>query len=143
MLLGGIVLILLSASPAMCETIYRWENGFGETFFSNVSPPAEGRVYQTITMAENEGCRISSATGVPAGLNPLLETQAITDCPPKDGSPVSLHLLKERITNRKNEISAMEQLLKKQTSDKGLRRSLMRKKRYLAEELIYLAELNP
>jgi hypothetical protein len=51
-------------------------------------------------------------------------------------------LLNERITSRKNEISAMEQLPKTRANDEGLRRSLVRKKRYLAEELIYLAELN-
>jgi hypothetical protein len=138
---GIILLILLSVSPAVCEKFYHWENGSGESCYSNVSPPAGGSSYQVITMGRDTGCEDPSiATGLPAGLNPLDAPVVST---PHVIPPASLiHELNERVTRRKNEINAMAQLLKKQVSDEGLRRSLMRKKRYLAEELRFLAELN-
>ncbi|MFH0731202.1 MAG: DUF4124 domain-containing protein [Pseudomonadota bacterium] len=140
---GFILLILLSVSPAVCETLYQWKNESGEVFYSNVSPPGEGCPYQLITMGRGEGSELSTVTDPSVGMRSL-EAPAAAARFPHESSPESvMRLLNERITNRKNEISAMEQILRKQASDEGLRRSLMRKKRYLAEELIYLAELNP
>jgi hypothetical protein len=140
---GIVLLVLLSVSPAVCETFYQWQNGSGESFYSNVSPPAGGSSYQTINMGRDEGGEVPSVTDPSAGSSPL-ETPATISSLPHEFPPVSvMHALNERINRRKNEISAVEQLLKKHASDEGLRRSLMRKKRYLAEELIYLAELNP
>lgn len=138
---GIILLILLSVSPAVCETFYQWKNGSGEFFCSNVSPPAGGSPYQIITMGREEGGEASSVTDPSVGLSPL-ETPATISSPPHGVPPASLiRELTERVTRRENEINAVAQLLKKQASDEGLRRSLLRKKRYLAEELRYLAEL--
>ena len=139
---GIILLILLSMSSAVCETFYQWKNDSGACFYSNVSPPAGESAYQIITMGRDEGSEDPCVTDPSAGPS-LLETSATLSGTPHEVSPVSLmRELNERITRRKNEINAVEQLLKKQASSEGLRRTLMRKKRYLAEELRYLAELN-
>lgn len=140
--LGVFLLILLIAPAAVCETIYRWENEAGEAFYSNISPPEKESRYQIITMGREEGHEGLSTAGPSAGLH-AIETPAATDRSfPVSPAPSLKCVLNERIKSRKNEIGAMEQLLRK-SSDDGLRRSLMRKKRYLAEELIYWAELNP
>jgi hypothetical protein len=140
---GLIFLMLLSGSSAVCETLYQWKNESGEVFYSNVSPPREGRDYEIITMGGGEGREISSVTD-PSAEQRLPDAPAAAAPSSHESSPGSvIRLLNERVANRKNEISAMEQLLRTQADNEGLRRSLMRKKRYLAEELIYLAELNP
>jgi hypothetical protein len=139
---GLFLLILLLAPSAICETLYQWKNESGALFYSNVSPPREGIDYQIITLGGGERRENSSLTDPFAGRLPESPADTVPS-PPESSQGSVMCLLNERITNRKNEISAMEQLLRTQADNEGLRRSLMRKKRYLAEELIYLAELNP
>jgi hypothetical protein len=143
-LLPGIIfLILISVSPAICETIYQWKNEREEGCYSNISPPGEACDYRVITVGRGAVFNMSPVTDASVVASSP-ELSAAASRLPRESSPKSVaRLLNERITNRKNEISAMEQLLKKQAIDEGLRRSLLRKKRYLAEDLIYWAELNP
>lgn len=135
------VLLFLFVKAADCEPIYRWESGKGEIFYSNVSPPAQV-VFHVIhfpdtsrDVTRSEGVTGNGSTDEKRD---ALSAAGIFEAP----SASRFHLLTQRIAERKKEIDAIERLLITRATDERLRRNLMRKKRYLAEERKCLAELN-
>ncbi|MDX9788273.1 MAG: hypothetical protein RBT11_15955 [Desulfobacterales bacterium] len=137
------VSVMIDCRPALCQHIYRWENDRGEAFYSNVSAPKESNSYPVLLIKEERGDVPSpenAAKNGSAGVR--LSTGGMAGV--RDASlPSPTDRLRERISSRKIEIGEMERHLAKRSHDERLRRNLMRKKRYLAEELKCLSELNP
>lgn len=134
-------LLFLFVKAADGEPIYRWESGKGEVFYSNVSPPAQV-VFHVIhfqdtseNAARSEG---DTGNGSADEKRDVLSAAGISE----SSHASRFQLLTQRIAERKKEIDAIERLLITRATDERLRRNLMRKKRYLAEERKCLAELN-
>lgn len=128
---------LLAPCSCPAEYIYQWVNVQGTRCYSNLSPPRDETHFRAIAAIREPAIAAAPDESIPS-ITPDSGNTA--------GAPAALperlkRVLTQRISDRKKDICAMAQLLRGRVDDQRLRRSLQRKKWYLAEELRRLAEL--
>lgn len=129
---------LFAPPPCPGEYIYQWVNDQGARCYSNLSPPRDEIRFRMIAAFREQAVAKASDKS----LSPISpdSKNTLAGCAPEAVLERLKRVLTQRITDRKKDICAMKQLLRNRANDKRLRRSLQRKKRYLAEELRHLAE---
>ena len=134
-----LLFIVLSFSQVYGENFFRWTDDAGRLCYSNVSPPADIKTFSVATVLHPVSDR-SNPVRVSVNANAEEQIQAGTDTA---FSTFSTLFLKQRITDRRRTIGHIEVLLRKHPDNSVLRRSLLKKRRYLFEDLIQLKNIQP
>ena len=137
----NMVLFFLAASfsQAHGERLYRWTDDTGRPCYSNVSPPAEAKargveVMYRFVSDRPDPERASVETG---------KSEKISNETDESDSDLSAVVLKQRIQDRRRSIDSIEALLQRQPNNSALRKSLLKKKQYLFEDLTRLENVRP
>jgi hypothetical protein len=124
--------IALACPFGCCECLYRWKNGQGDVYYSNVGPPAGNQPFDVVVTSDDAAplSRKIPAVQPEEGVEGKEAPLVVQKVPPD----AVRGLLVQRIEEKRVEIRAIESLLTKRPSDARLRRGLRRKKRYLDED---------
>jgi hypothetical protein len=126
-------LLLGLVSPSRAEVFFHWTDETGASRYSNVAPPASAAEYSVAAVfstKEEKPVRKVDLTGTDSSGEIVTSSRDVIRT-----------FLQERIKHRSESIRHIEALLRKNPDDMILRKNLLRKRRYLHEELSRLNTL--
>jgi hypothetical protein len=137
--MGIVGLIFLSAPQLFSETIYHWKDRNGVSCYSNTNIPG-GAAELSIMFAAGPAMETLEGPAPEEAVEENMDETPVVE-PPDDVSDSKASLLKSRIGQRRTSIQHIENLLKTDPNDSGLRNRLQQKKQYLQEDIIHLGLL--